>query len=75
MMKINVGSLLAVLTLAGFVSLNTACSKNTKAEEGDISDQQSSGTSDRLGTEGVEDRGLVGIDPDQRAALTIPAIP
>jgi len=75
MTKFNVGSLLAVLALVGFVSLNTACSKNTKAEEGDISDQQSSGASDRLGTEGMEDRGLVGIDPDQRAAFNDPSNP
>lgn len=59
-----------------FSATITGCGSNTKAEGGgDPSDQIQTSEGAGLGTEGLDDRGLVGIAPDDRAAFNDPNNP
>lgn len=78
MKMFNPHHLLGLVTLALLAALGTTGCSNTKAEGGgDPSDQQvqSSEGGTVLGTEGLDDRSLVGIAPDQRAAFNDPNNP
>lgn len=60
--------------VALFAMANTGCS-NTKADGGGDPSDEIQSTDDRLGTEGLDDRSLVGISPDDRAAFNDPNNP
>lgn len=76
MKKLSSHHILGLLAVTLLALFSAGCS-NTKAEGGgDPSDQvQSSEGSESLGTEGLDDRSLVGIAPDQRAAFNDPNNP
>ncbi|MGH8459234.1 MAG: OmpA family protein, partial [Nevskiales bacterium] len=77
MKKFSPHLIVGLAAVALLAVLGTAGCSNTKAEGGgDPSDQvQSSEGGAGLGTEGLDDRSLVGIAPDQRAAFNDPNNP
>lgn len=75
MKKFNPHQLFAPLAMGLLAVMSTGCS-NTKAEGGDEpTDEVQSSEGAGIGTEGLDDRSLVGIDADQRAAFNDPNNP
>lgn len=63
------------LFAVALLALASAGCSNTKAEGGGDPSEQIESSGDNLGTEGLDDRSLVGISPDDRAAFNDPSNP
>lgn len=75
MKTFNAHHFAGLIAMVFFAIANTGCS-NTKAEGGgEPTDEIQSSGDANLGTEGLDDRSLVGISPDERAAFNDPNNP
>ncbi|HXG27706.1 MAG TPA: peptidoglycan-associated lipoprotein Pal [Nevskiales bacterium] len=67
--------LFALVALGWLVLAASGCSTTTAEDGGETGETVESGEGGGLGTEGLEDRSLVGIAPDERAAFNDPNNP